>query len=216
MTENETRSAGDLRAVTATRADGTAQKVIAGSAIVYNSASRDLGGFIEYIDPGSVRTTDWTNALLNHDPHFLLGTLRAGTLRLTDSARSLDYEVDVPDHRADVYELVQRGDIRDASFAFRSVEETWDWEDEIATRRVHTLDLYDVSAVQVGAYPAASSNTRALEGLAVQVGASLEEVKAKAAAGELRSFFKRSDQPVIPGKPASYYVDQLKALGIRP
>ncbi len=139
MTENETRAAGgSIEARRSKRADGTDARVIGGSAIVYNSPSRDLGGFVEYIDPGSVLTTDWTNALLNHDQHFLLGTLRAGTLRLTDSRTSLDYEVDVPDHRTDVYELVARGDIRDSSFAFSSREETWDWDSEdYAVRRVH-------------------------------------------------------------------------------
>lgn len=202
--EHEIRTAGSaLRA-----ADGD-KKVIAGRAIVYDSPSRDMG-FIERIATGSVRTTDWTNALLNHDPQFLLGTLRAGTLRLTDGPQGLDYEVDVPDHRADVFELVQRGDIRDSSFAFRASKDTWTWsDDEVAERTVEEMDLFDVSAVQVGAYPAAYSNTRSFAGLAEQMSAPIEEVERLAKAGELRSLFRRSDTGL---RPIDYYVARLDAL----
>jgi uncharacterized protein len=56
----------------------------------------------------------------DHDKNMLLGTTDAGTLRVGTDSRGLEYEVDPPKARANILELVERGDIRSSSFAFRA------------------------------------------------------------------------------------------------
>ena len=64
-------------------------------------------------------------ARYNHDDNMLLGTTAARTLRLTVDEVGLVYEVDVPQARADVFELIQRGDVNKSSFAFIALEDDW-------------------------------------------------------------------------------------------
>ncbi|MCT7656157.1 HK97 family phage prohead protease [Oceanimonas sp. NS1] len=60
-------------------------------------------------------------ALFNHDPNFVLGRTRSGTLALSVDADGLRYEIDPPDTQT-VRDLVlaplARGDITGSSFAF--------------------------------------------------------------------------------------------------
>ena len=65
-----------------TASDGTG--VLTGYAIVYNSLSQNLGGFVERILPGAADKSlaDGVRVLAryNHDDNMLLGTTDAGTL----------------------------------------------------------------------------------------------------------------------------------------
>ena len=61
------------------------------------------------IAPGAFRKTiqeSDVRALFNHDPNFVLGRNKAGTLRLYEDGDGLGYEVDLPDTQAarDVYD----------------------------------------------------------------------------------------------------------------
>ena len=58
--------------------------------------------------------------LYNHDANQLLARQSAGTLRLSEDARGLRYEVDLPNTQLakDTFELVRVGALRDCSFAF--------------------------------------------------------------------------------------------------
>jgi HK97 family phage prohead protease len=103
---------------------------IGGYAAKFNRMSQNLGGFVERIDPAffnKSRGDGWPGvvARYNHDDNMLLGTSGAGTLRLGIDEIGLNYEVDPPQSRADVYELVQRGDVRQSSFAFEAFEDDW-------------------------------------------------------------------------------------------
>ena len=105
------------------RAGSTDKRTIGGYAAKFDKVSRNLGGFVERIDRGffaKSRGDGWPEvvARYNHDDNQLLGTTRAGTLRLATDDVGLAYEVDTPHARADVYELVQRGDVAQSSFAF--------------------------------------------------------------------------------------------------
>jgi hypothetical protein len=94
----------------------------------------------------------------NHDDTFLLGRTSSGTLKLEADAMGLNFHVDVPDtsYARDLAILMQRGDIRDCSFAFtvdeadieRSVE-----GDYIVETIKRVSALYDVAVVTRGAYP---------------------------------------------------------------
>lgn len=145
-----------------------------GAAVVYNSRSENLGGFVEIIRAGALhdvlaRDPD-TRALFNHDSNQVLGRTRSGTLRLEDSETELDYEFDAPDtsYARDLRVLLERGDVSQSSFAFRVAPDGAEWDEDPDTglllRVVHRFSaLYDVSPVTYPAYPAASSGLRSVE-----------------------------------------------------
>jgi HK97 family phage prohead protease len=56
---------------------------------------------------------------------MILGATHSGTLRLSQDQRGLFYEIDLPETRADVGELVERGDMTGSSFAFQTYEDDW-------------------------------------------------------------------------------------------
>jgi len=176
------------------RAADTQRRTIGGYAAKFNRPSSDLGGFVERIDPrffdrSSADGWPGVMARYNHSDDFLLGTTDAGTLRLSIDNVGLVYEVDLPQHRADVYELVQRGDVKQSSFAFISLEDDWDLDDNGYPRRTLVSGrLVDVAPVNVPAYPDTSTGLRSL---ARKIDADENEVRRLAAAGELRRALKR-------------------------
>jgi hypothetical protein len=181
------------------------RKKIAGYAAMFNKESSNLGGFVEWIDPAAFnksRGDGWPGVMAryNHDDNQLLGTTDARTLTVSIDGTGLWYEVDPPKSRADVLELVERGDVRKSSFAFRTMEDDWDTsEQNFPRRRLLSVQLVDVAPVNVPAYPDTSS---ALRSLANHTGADPEDIRALSEQNELRKLFVRTDGPVLPQKPA--------------
>lgn len=183
------------------RAADAEKRTIGGYAAKFNKHSQNLGGFVERIAPGAfnrARGNDWPDvqARYNHDDNMLLGTTGARTLRLSVDDTGLLYDVDLPRARADVYELVQRGDVSKSSFAFQVIGddgEEWGLTDQnFPQRTLLSLALHDVAPVNAPAY---LDTTSAVRSLARQVHADPEEVRALAQEGELRKFFMRTDGP---------------------
>ena len=183
-----------------TRAGGEESRTIGGLAAVFNSESKNLGGMVEIIADTAFdhsRAEGWPSVLAryNHDDNRLLGTSDAGTLRLSVASEGLLYEVDVPQSREDVYELVKRGDVFQSSFAFRIMPDGDEWsydEDrDLALRTVHSLILHDVAPVNNPAYADA---TVGLRSLAQAKSADIAEVEKLAKDNELKRLFKRSDE----------------------
>ncbi|MFD7860970.1 HK97 family phage prohead protease [Streptomyces sp. NPDC059783] len=174
------------------------QRTINGYAAVFNRESSNLGGFVEVVDARAFnksRGDGWPDVLAryNHDDNMLLGTVAGGTLRLLVDDTGLQYDVDPPKARADILELVSRGDVRKSSFAFRTVEDDWGMTDQgFPKRTLLAAQLVDVAPVNIPAYPDSSAGLRSL---AAHVGADLEEVRALAQQDELRKFFVRTDGP---------------------
>lgn len=168
------------------------KKKIGGYAAIFNRESRNLGGFVERIDPAffnKSRGDGWPDVMAryNHDDNQLLGTTGAGTLRLMVDEVGLDYEVVPPAARADVVELVERGDVRQSSFAFRAFEEDWGLTDQgFPLRTLLSGQLVDVAPVNTPAYV---DTTAGLRSLAKFKGAVFEEVRALADADDLRKLF---------------------------
>jgi len=176
------------RGLVEVRAAEESRRVIGGYAAKFNRLSRNLGGFVERIDPRFFNKSagdGWPDVMAryNHDDNMLLGTSAAGTLRLGIDDVGLVYEVDLPQHRSDVFELVARGDVRQSSFAFLAYEDDWgETEDGYPVRTLVSGRLVDVAPVNTPAYPDTSTGLRSL---AERVGADLEEVRRLAEAGEL-------------------------------
>ncbi|MEV4159002.1 HK97 family phage prohead protease [Nonomuraea dietziae] len=180
------------RGLVEVRKDG-GQYRIGGYAAKFNKLSRNLGGFVERIDPAFFAKSEgdgWPEVMAryNHDDNMLLGTSDAGTLALAVDGVGLGYDVDLPASRADVYELVQRGDVRRSSFAFYTFESDWGLTDQdFPVRTLLSGQLVDVAPVNTPAYLDTSTGLRSL---AEQAGAELAEVRAAAEAGELARFLK--------------------------
>jgi len=142
------------------------KQVIEGYAIVFDSDSRNLGGFIETIDPGALNETDMSDvvALFNHDNNLILGRT-AETLKLSVDKRGLKYTITPPDTQVgnDLVTSIKRKDIRGSSFQFQIAKDgdTWTEPEEkgmLWERRITDISkLWDVSPVTVPAYEATDS-----------------------------------------------------------
>jgi HK97 family phage prohead protease len=187
-------------------------KKIGGYAAKFMKTSRNLGGFIEVIDPrffNKSRGDGWPDVMAryNHDDNMLLGTTGGGTLSLRIDDIGLDYEVTLPSTRGDIAELVARGDVRKSSFAFRTFEDDWSLSDQgFPMRTLLDGQLVDVAPVNTPAYNDTSTGVRsldvsvALRSFAEKFEADVTDVASLAAQDELRKFLVRTDNA---GKPAS-------------
>jgi HK97 family phage prohead protease len=127
-----------------------------GYAAVFNSPSQPLP-FIETIERGafsdSLKSRNDVKLLWNHDTGIVLGSTRAGTLRLVEDERGLFVEADLPDTQAgrDAAVSIQRGDVTAFSFGFRIPAGGDEW----ASPSERLLKRVNVHEVSVGvAFPA--------------------------------------------------------------
>jgi hypothetical protein len=145
-----------------------------GYAAVFNSLSEPLGQWgapiREKIRPGAfARTLKQADirALLNHDPNYVLGRNKVGTLSLAEDARGLAVDIQPPDTQwaRDLTASMKRGDIDQMSFGFQIVKDEWEkGKDasgaETVTRTLVEVKLFDVSVVTFPAYPSTSAGVR--------------------------------------------------------
>jgi Escherichia/Staphylococcus phage prohead protease len=143
-------------------------KLLTGTAVVYNSQSCDLGGFVEQIAPCAftrcLATSPDVMCLHEHDPRQgLLGRTISGTLRLSSNDIGLQFECDLPNTTLgnDVAESVSRGDLAGCSFGFCCLLDAWsDSTDGTPMRTVVDADLFDVTMTSMPAYEATSVSLR--------------------------------------------------------
>ncbi|MFE5630611.1 HK97 family phage prohead protease [Streptomyces sp. NPDC056543] len=205
------------RGLVEVRAAGTS-RTIGGYAAKYNALSRNLGGFVERIDPGFFAKSEgdgWPEVLAryNHDDNRLLGTTEAQTLRLVTDGTGLDYSVDVPASREDVYELVQRGDVRRSSFAFYTFADDWGMSEQgFPVRTLLSGSLVDVAPVNTPAYLDTSTGLRSL---AEKAGAELDEVRHAADENALRRFLEKPQPVVIDLAPSGGQGDPHPLVALR-
>lgn len=174
MTHEKRITAGTLEA----RSDASAGAKLTGYAAVFNQETVIAGLFREVIMPGAFKDAvgaDDVRAQMNHDSNLILGRTGAGTLRLSEDAHGLRYEIDMPDtsYARDLMVSVARGDVSQSSFMFdvpSSTDETWDYvatkSGQLPLRQIHRVRLYDVSPVVFPAYDGTSVSARALSAAA--------------------------------------------------
>lgn len=144
--------------------EGVSTPTITGTAIVFNSESRDLGGFQERIKPTALdaffeRKGDEVDvaALWSHDTSQVLGRT-PNTLKLKRDEDGLHFELTPPNSRQDIVELVERSDVRGASFAFTVSKGGEEWQesrDGVTIREINEIDeLFEISLVLTPAYEA--------------------------------------------------------------
>ena len=137
------------------RAEGDGM-TLRGYAAVFNSPSQPLP-FIETIQPGafrdSLKSRNDVKLLWNHDTGTVLGSTRAGTLRLMEDNHGLLLEADLPDTQAgrDLATLIKRGDVNAFSFGFRipSGGDEWVSADQRILKRIN---VHECSVVAFPAY----------------------------------------------------------------
>jgi HK97 family phage prohead protease len=163
--EREVRTATIREVRVTTGDDGT--HTVSGYAIVYNSQSVDLGGFVETVATGALTRSLTDNpdvlCLRDHKQELLLGRTTSGTLTLTDDATGLRFSCSLPATSAgnDLAESLRRGDIDSCSFGFFTVKDSWLVNDNgDASRTLLDVDLFEISIVSFPAYEATSASIR--------------------------------------------------------
>ena len=153
-----------------------------GYAAVFNSPSQPLP-FTETIQPGafrdSLKSRNDIKLLWNHETGIVLGSTRAGTLRLSEDERGLLVEAQLPDTQAgrDAATLIKRGDVTGFSFGFRVPVGGDEWLN--ANERV--LKRVNIHEASLTAFPAylgteGTANVRSVTELAEKI-ARLAEIR---------------------------------------
>jgi HK97 family phage prohead protease len=137
------------------RAEGDGM-TLRGYAAVFNSPSQPLP-FTETIMPGafrdSINSRNDIKLLWNHDTGTVLGSTRAGTLKLSEDNHGLLVEASLPDTNAgrDAAVLIKRGDVTGFSFGFRvpANGDEWPSADQRILKRVN---IHEASLTAFPAY----------------------------------------------------------------
>ncbi len=135
-----------------------------GYAAVFNSPSEPLP-FIERIAPGafkrSIEARNDIKMLWNHDTGTVLGSTRAGTLKLYEDTRGLKVIAQLPNTTAgrDASELLRRGDVDSMSFGFSVPAGGDEWSADGSERTLRSVRLHEVSIVAFPAYSSTAGTT---------------------------------------------------------
>jgi len=140
-------------------------KKIVGYAAKFNDLSPEYYGFREFIAPGAfaktIKEAD-IRALFNHNPDFVLGRKKNGTLELKEDKTGLWYEITPPDTQQgrDVFALIKRGDVNQSSFGFQVIKQSWEEKDDGVIRGLLEVKLFDISPVTFPWYPSTEAGIR--------------------------------------------------------
>ncbi|MHA3845508.1 phage major capsid protein [Lactiplantibacillus plantarum] len=141
--------------------DDKQPKTIEGYALLFNSPSKDLGGFVEVIDPAALDNVDLSNVIMldQHDYSKPLASVKAGTLELTPNDKGLHFTATLDDsvsYANDAYQNVKSGNVDSMSFRFDvddgGDEFTQDDQGNITRTIKQVKDLFEVSTVTIPAY----------------------------------------------------------------
>ena len=164
----------DGREVRVDERDGAAPKINGYAAVFYDGTPATEYRYydvVERIMPGAfsfaLPKSD-VRGLFNHDPNFVLGRNKAGTLVLTVDAVGLRYVIAPPKSSIgnDVLESLRRRDVTGSSFAFTVDKKGQTWtrgEDGNYVREIISVaELFDVGPVTYPAYTATEAVARSM------------------------------------------------------
>jgi uncharacterized protein len=162
--KREVRFAAELRA--------SGGMTIVGRPALYNSLSKDLGGFRELLVPGCFDASlddPEIYCAWNHDNSQVLGRVSAGTLELSSDNIGLKMRCELPNSPLgqNVYQSIKRGDVSKMSFGMFVQQDSWDMATDergqkYERRSVKRARVFEVSAVTTPAYDASSVSARSL------------------------------------------------------
>ena len=159
-------------------------RIIEGQAIVFDSWSRDLGGFIEKIEPTAISEEELCNFDIicnyNHDDNQMLARYHKGegTLSLELKPDGLYFQFECPETAFgdEILYHVRHNNISECSFAalISRNNVTRDKEGDHYIQIIKKIDqILDVSLVNRAAYPATSVSARSEE----EATAEFEDIK---------------------------------------
>lgn len=202
---------------------------IAGYAAVFESLSRDLGGFVEQLAPGAFKRVLNSGAdvvaLYNHDSAAVLGRTSSGTLKLAEDHRGLHYEVEVNTDDPQAISLaakIARRDVAGSSFSFLIADGGQEWTETDKGYPLRVINqvstLRELGPTAFPAYEATESNLRsALSSLAEQrsldVGYLVAAAKQRKLAEALDGEFKPPTAPGRPLEPSDIIDRKLRVYG---
>lgn len=136
-----------------------------GYAAIFDSPSEPLP-FIERIKRGAFNRSlkqarNDIKLLWNHDTSAVLGSTRAGTLKLVEDNRGLKVTATLPNTTIgrDAAILLKRGDVDSMSFGFSVPAGGDSWNDDGSERTLKSVRLHEVSIVAFPAYTSTAGTT---------------------------------------------------------
>jgi HK97 family phage prohead protease len=110
----------------------------------------DIGPFVEVIKPGAFAASLQADvpAFVDHDQSRMLARTKSKTLRLSEDAHGLHFDLDVPDTTTgrDILALCERNDIGGASIGFSVMPDSETWRGNL--RELRAVRLHEISIVQ--------------------------------------------------------------------
>jgi len=160
--EKSTIFRGELRA----ESQGD-QFQISGYAALFDSPSKNLGGFVETIAPGAfdraLQEKQVVRFTFNHSLDAVLARSDNGTLALTTDSKGLKFKAqlnnNIQQHR-DLFEACKSGLYNECSFAFTVPPDGQRWSPDGTQRTLLDVDLLDCALVSQPAYEGTSAAAR--------------------------------------------------------
>jgi HK97 family phage prohead protease len=155
-----------------------------GYAAIFDSPSEPLP-FIERIKRGAfnrslTKARNDIKLLWNHDTSAVLGSTRAGTLKLVEDNRGLKVTATLPNTTLgrDAAVLLKRGDVDSMSFGFSVPSGGDDWNEDGSERVLKSVRLHEVSIVAFPAYTSTAGTTsvRGLDKIAERADVSADDL----------------------------------------
>lgn len=148
---------GDIHVVQRDNSDDPRQ--IQGYAVLFNTESVDLGGFIEVIKPNALDGVDLSAVQLiyGHENNSILARVDSGNLTLTVDETGLFFVAKLADTSLanDVYQDILAGNLKGMSFGFTIPEDGDDWIFDQGDTAVHVVNqIGDVVEITITPNPA--------------------------------------------------------------
>ncbi|WP_367341782.1 phage major capsid protein [Limosilactobacillus sp.] len=134
---------------------------VEGYALMFNQPSKDLGGFVEVIDPHALDNVDLSKVVMldQHDYSKPLASVEAGTLKLDVDDKGLHFVAQLDpsvSYANDTFNNVKNGNINSMSFRFDVDDGSDSWSQDDSGQTTRTINqiksLFEISDVTVPAY----------------------------------------------------------------